>query len=367
MLKDAQEILTVLNNNNCEAYIVGGFVRDFLLKRPPKDVDITTSATLDDLKRFFPSADFRYGNYNVAIIKRGELEFFITSYRKEGKYIKARKPKKVKAIKDLKKDLLRRDFTINSLVMDKDGNIYDMLGAKEDLERKIIRTIGNPKKKFRQDALRMLRAIRFATTLDFEIEKRTKKAIVNKGKLIKKISFERKKGELDKIFQQRRGIDLLIETNLYKYLPGFKLEILKNIKQTSYPIGVWAQLNISDEEYKKWTLTNQEIKIIKMINNLVKRTTITEYEMYLNGLDVSIIAGEILGFDPIEINDKYNSLPIHSRKDINITPEKIMQLVERGPGEWIDKLYKDIEFDIIYTNVRNDEEALSEYVINYYK
>jgi tRNA nucleotidyltransferase/poly(A) polymerase len=155
-------------------------------------------------------SDVKYGSVKV-IYKN--YKFDVTTFRKDIKYEDNRKPIKIKYINDLKKDLLRRDFTINTICIDKDENIIDMLGAKSDLDNKIIRTVGNPRYRLMEDSLRILRAIRFASILDFDIDKKTRNYIIKYGYLLRKLSSSRKKEELSKIFSsvnKERARELII-------------------------------------------------------------------------------------------------------------------------------------------------------------
>ena len=163
MLEKALEVLKKLNENGYEAYIVGGFVRDTLLNRKTNDIDICTSATPKEILEIFDNvmvSDMQYGS--VVVAYKG-YNFDITTFRKEIKYEGNRKPVKIKYIKNIKKDLLRRDFTINTLCMNSSGEIIDKLNISNDLENKKLKTVGNPKYRIKEDSLRILRCIRFAT------------------------------------------------------------------------------------------------------------------------------------------------------------------------------------------------------------
>ena len=174
MEEKALEILKIFNENNYEAYVVGGYVRDYVLNRKTNDIDICTSATPKEILEIFDNvmiSDMKYGS--VVISYKG-YNFDVTTFRKEIKYEGNRKPVKIKYIKDLKKDLLRRDFTVNTLCMNSRGEVIDILNIKNDLDNKILRTVGNPRYRIKEDSLRILRCVRFATILDFKIEDKTK-------------------------------------------------------------------------------------------------------------------------------------------------------------------------------------------------
>jgi len=214
-------VIEKLNQNNFDAYLVGGSVRDFLLNKEPKDWDITTNAEPEEIIKVFDKTIYEntFGTVGV-FTKEGIVE--ITTYRTESDYYDARHPKTVKWAKTLSEDLKRRDFTINAMAYSvPTGTLIDKFHGEQDLKDKIIRTVGNPEERFSEDALRMIRAIRFATVLDFEIEKGTFDVITNNPEWITKISNERIRDELIKIIMSERaasGIELLRIAGLLKYI-----------------------------------------------------------------------------------------------------------------------------------------------------
>lgn len=206
MPKDVLFILEKLNEEGFDAYIVGGCVRDKLLGFEPHDYDITTSAKPDEIKKVFK--DFKtiligeeFGTVGVLINK---ILYEVTTFRIDGKYLNYRKPENVTFSKNLTEDLKRRDFTINAMAMDLKGELYDPFGGKKDLDDKILRPVGNPVERIREDAIRILRAIRFAGRLDFYIEDELFDAIAFERKLLKKISPERIFDEFSKMITSDR-------------------------------------------------------------------------------------------------------------------------------------------------------------------
>jgi tRNA nucleotidyltransferase/poly(A) polymerase len=198
--KEVKSILNKLKNAGYQAYIVGGCVRDFLLGVEPKDWDITTSARPEEIQKVFPDS-FYENNFLTVTVRTGNekiSEIEITTFRLEAKYSDKRHPDQVKFAKTLQEDLSRRDFTVNAIAFTgvainkkQKLEIIDPFGGQEDLERKVIKTVGNPDERFDEDALRMLRAVRFATTLDFTIEDKTAKAIKKNSVWLSAISKER--------------------------------------------------------------------------------------------------------------------------------------------------------------------------------
>lgn len=198
--KQVLYILDRLNKFDYEAFIVGGCVRDILLKKTPKDFDITTNATPDKVKFIFKEyKQIDIGKkYGTIVVIIDNISYEITTYRTELDYIDNRFPK-VDFSKSLYDDVSRRDFTVNSILCDKDFNIVDVYNGVEDLDKKIIRCIRNPDERFNEDALRILRGIRFSAQLNFNIDKETEISMFKNKHLIKNISRERIQQEFNKI------------------------------------------------------------------------------------------------------------------------------------------------------------------------
>jgi len=197
--KDVENIIETLEKNGFEAYAVGGCVRDSILGRTPNDWDITTSATPLQTKALFKhtfDTGIKHGTISVLLNK--EI-YEVTTYRIDGEYEDGRHPKEVTFTSDLEEDLLRRDFTINAMAYNPKRGLVDLYGGKEDLENHIIRCVGNPYERFSEDALRIMRAVRFAAQLDYHIEEGTQEAIRDLCHTLSKISAERIQTELVKL------------------------------------------------------------------------------------------------------------------------------------------------------------------------
>ena len=360
MLDKALKVLQILEDNGHESYIVGGYVRDKLLGIESNDIDICTSATPKEIKDIFKaSSSPNYGSVNILY---KNTNFDITTFRQETKYLNNRIPIKLKYIKNVKKDLLRRDFTINTLCIDSKGEYLDMLNIKEDLDNRIIKTVGNPKYKLREDALRILRAIRFATILDFSIEDKTKHYISIHAPLLKRISFERKRQELDKIFSNtnnKKGIELLIELKVYKAL---SLDNLKKIRSCPDLIGIWTQLNVDDI----YPFSKNEKEQMEKIRELLKKDIHDDYNIYKYGLYISTVTYQIKNEDITRLNDTYKKLPIHNIKEVDIKPGEIPIILNKEPGSYIKEIMENIEKSIIYKQINNTYEDIKEYIIKKY-
>lgn len=195
---DVKEIISKLNNEGFEAYAVGGCVRDSILGRIPNDWDITTSANPMEVKRIFKRTVDTGLKHGTVTVLMGSEGYEVTTYRIDGEYEDGRHPKEVAFTSNLKEDLLRRDFTINAMAYNDTDGLVDIFGGMEDIERKVIRCVGNPVERFTEDALRLFRAIRFAAQLGYDIEPETYKAIGELAPTLSKISAERIQTELTK-------------------------------------------------------------------------------------------------------------------------------------------------------------------------
>ena len=231
-------IIQTLQEHGYEAYAVGGCVRDSLLGREPGDWDITTSASPDETKKLFArtvDTGIEHGTVTVLLGKEG---FEVTTYRIDGKYEDSRHPTEVIFTRNLREDLLRRDFTINAMAYNDTEGIVDIFGGMDDLKRKIIRCVGNARERFGEDALRIMRGVRFAAQLGFSLEKETKEAMTELAPTLEKISAER------------------IQTELVKLLVSDSPELIRE----AYHLGITAVIL---PEFDEMMRTGQETKYHK--------------------------------------------------------------------------------------------------------
>lgn len=206
------KLAKVFKNKGFNLYLVGGTVRDFLLKLDLNDMDLVTDATPTQMLPFLVGADDTFKQYGSLKYNFEGVKFDITTLRVEGKYDDSRHPSKVKYVTDLKKDYVRRDFTINSMYLDSYFILYDYCHGQEDLKNKLIRFIGNPKKRIKEDPLRIIRAIRFALMYGFSFEEKTEKAMKDYSGLLAKINKDKIRQEVSKI----KGVDKDFKEKLFK-------------------------------------------------------------------------------------------------------------------------------------------------------
>lgn len=193
-----RQIIEQIQKHGFEAYAVGGCVRDSLLGRTPDDWDITTSAKPQEVKAIFPRTIDTGIEHGTVTVMMGKEGFEVTTYRIDGAYLDGRHPESVEFSSNLVEDLKRRDFTINAMAYNEQQGLVDVFEGIEDMQRKVIRCVGNPKERFGEDALRMMRAIRFSAQLGFEIEEETYRAVEELAPTLEKVSMERIQVELVK-------------------------------------------------------------------------------------------------------------------------------------------------------------------------
>jgi len=331
--KEVKFVIDKLKKKGFEAYIVGGCVRDFLRGVGPQDWDVATNAKPTEIGKIFPRsyADNKFGTVTVLIgsedPKLKEIE--ITPYRIESKYTDKRHPDEVKWAKTIKEDLARRDFTVNAIAINLQLTTYnlqliDPFNGQQDLKNKIIRAVGNPEDRFNEDALRMMRAVRFAATLEekavpgrWQIEESTGQAIKKNAKLLQVISKERIRDELMKIIMADRaaeGIDLLRELGLLKYIIP-ELEEGYGVSQNKHHIYEIYDHNLRCLDYAAKKKYNKFVRLAALFHDLAKpRTKRGE------GPDSTFYGHEILG---AKMTCQVLNRLKFSKKDI----EKIAKLV----------------------------------------
>ncbi len=280
--KEVKQIIASLNKAGFEAYIVGGCVRDFLLNKEPKDWDVTTNAKPEEIQRVFPDS-FYENNFLTVTARTGSkkpelAEVEITTYRFEAKYSDKRHPDEVKYAKTLEEDLARRDFTINAMAIELKAQkkiVIDPFSGQKDLKAQVIKTVGNPEERFNEDALRMLRAARFAATLGFEIEKKTAQAIKKNSIWLEAISKERVRDEFLKIIMADKaadGIELLRELGLLKYIVP---ELLENygVSQNKHHIYDCYQHALKSLEFSAQKKFNIYVRLAALFHDIGKPKT----------------------------------------------------------------------------------------------
>nr|WP_258430193.1 CCA tRNA nucleotidyltransferase [Lentilactobacillus kisonensis] len=380
--KEALPILQRIEKAGYEAYFVGGSVRDTLWHRPIHDVDIATSAYPSEVKELFKrTVDTGIEHGTVMILDHG-TGYEVTTFRTESGYQDYRRPDKVKFVRSLKEDLKRRDFTINALAMSESGQITDLFGGLADMKAKIIRAVGDPDERFNEDALRMMRAIRFASQLDFQIEAKTLVGIKRHSHLLEKIAVERTHTEFVKMMTGRdaeNGLDLMVATDLYQHMPGLtsRQSQLQRMIQSHFKlineVQVWSLLafyfNFSSQEIsqflKSWKTANKIIDDVILTTELLFRMTadqVANWDLYRAGRQNVTNAVAILNtISPASFSaylTDYQKLPITDKKQLKITGGQLIKAGILKPSPELGKVLNYLEKAVVQATVRNDEQAL---------
>ena len=382
----AMPVLRTLEDAGFEAYFVGGSVRDVLLHRHVHDVDITTSAYPEEVKELFDkSIDTGIKHGTVTVLYGGE-SYEITTFRTESGYQDFRRPDHVTFVQNLDEDLKRRDFTINALAMDMHGDIVDLFNGIEDLKNHIIRAVGNPEKRFHEDALRMMRAVRFMSQLEFKLEEKTEQAIKDNHELLKKISVERIREEFVKMGLgpfSRQAFQIFLDTQLSEDVPDFagKKNLLQVYPQLKFSptveTSLWAViiilLKVPNENIGKFmrdwknsnAMTEKVEQIIKMFDVIADHVP-TDYELFEAGEDIiinTIDVADILG-QPVSseaLVDRYLALPIKTPSELAVDGRF---LIKRGmrPGAQLGRTLNQIRKKVVACEIENSEEAIEQYL-----
>ncbi len=236
--RGAEHVLSVLEKAGFEAYIVGGAVRDLLMGKAPSDYDIATDAAPREVKALFPHTIDTGIKHGTVTVVENKIGYEVTTYRTESGYRDMRRPDSVKYVDTLEEDLKRRDFTINAMAYNPKHGLVDIFGGVHDMESKIVRCVGNAEDRFKEDALRMIRAVRFSACLGFELEESAVRAVRKCAVLIKNVSAERILGELNKILlcDYPARIGLLYETGLMRYIIPELCDCFGTLQNNKYHI-----------------------------------------------------------------------------------------------------------------------------------
>ncbi|CAM2797262.1 CCA tRNA nucleotidyltransferase [Paenibacillus sediminis] len=410
MVQQAELVLRTLMNAGYEAYWVGGCVRDELMGRPIHDMDITTSAHPEEVVSLFERTvptGIKHGTVTVLL---DGYSFEVTTFRTESVYEQHRRPSSVSFVQDITEDLKRRDFTMNAIALSLDGRWVDPFGGMEDIERGIIRCVGDADERFKEDALRMLRGVRFASVFHFNLAKSTWRAIIQHREFMNDIAMERIRVEMEKMMagpHPLRGLELLGRSRLLD-LPKIGLSSA-NIDQSKVtmldqlpadkPSIRWAMLLFaaglkSDEALsllKRWTFSNVKAKeisdILRMSEHIyTELPTLIEKpnKIALDELRLLWIR-QLLTYDEGTIHNwlvfertkssehdpfmklildqalEWNEhVTVKHVKDLAVTGKEVLQELSIPAGPWLGNLLQQLLFDVAAGQVPNDKQQLLE-------
>lgn len=328
--ENVEFILNKLYKNGYEGYIVGGCVRDYLMGATPHDYDITTSALPEEIKKIFPhtvDTGIQHGTVTVIIDRVG---YELTTYRIDGEYKDNRHPEEVIFTDKLSGDLSRRDFTINAIAYNPIKGYVDLFNGREDIKNKIIRGVGIPAKRFQEDALRMMRAVRFSAQLDFSIEENTLIALKENAPLIKNISIERTREEFFKLIlsDHNERLDILLNSGMTEYF-------LPEILNKSFDYGKINTLSRDITLRLAYIFYGIDFSIV---NKIMKR-------LKTDNRSLSIVT-TLVKYSDYNITDPYSM-----RKLINLTQGHTPVLIELMGALRNSSMEKETE---MYNKVKND-------------
>lgn len=387
VFKPAEPILTRLIEAGYHAYIVGGSVRDYLLNTPINDIDIATSAKPEQVMALFSQVIPVGIEHGTVIVRDHHTSFEVTTLREETTYSDRRHPDAVHFVADVVKDLARRDFTMNAIALTQSGEVIDPFGGQSDIRNKQIQAVGNAERRFNEDPLRMLRAIRFSSQLGFTIEDQTKRALITSLPLISDVSIERIQVELEKFFQGNyltEALTLPETKQLLLHLPFFNetTAIIADLIKAPTPfyrlIDVFVYMSFTHEDvilasiYKSYRLSNVQKREGLLLLAALKRyqqkesLSLIVYHLpsHLYERFSDLVAR--LGLDSLSLvalKQANQALPIHSKQDMALTGNDLIQLFpERKRGKWIGEILDQLETNIITGKLPNQREQLKEWV-----
>jgi len=295
---EVKDIISALQKKGYSAYAVGGAVRDIIMGYEPKDWDIATLAKPDEIIKIFPDNVYENQFGTVGIKTRSEDKRVavveVTTFREDGLYSDYRRPDEVKFADNIQSDLSRRDFTVNAMAVSIDGEIIDLFGGQEDIKNKIIKTVGKPEARFREDALRLMRAVRFAAELRFDIEPETFRAIIASADLLSKIATERIKDEFTKIIASQDsgpawGIVQMEKMGLLKHVMPELLEGIGVTQNKHHIYTVWEH-NLRALDYAAKDGASLEVRLAALLHDVGKPKSKSG-----EGADSTFHAHEIIG------------------------------------------------------------------------
>ncbi|MCE5089705.1 CCA tRNA nucleotidyltransferase [Staphylococcus devriesei] len=390
LFEKAQPILETIEDNEFKAYFVGGSVRDYLMDRAIHDIDITTSATPDEVEEMFDKTipiGKEHGTINVVY---NNENYEVTTFRAEAEYLDHRRPSEVYFVRDLKEDLQRRDFTINAIAMDRYYKVYDYFDGQRDINQQRIRTVGNAQERFSEDALRIIRGLRFQAQLGFSLDEATYSAMQDQIADIEHLSIERIIVEFKKLIKGKnvsQSYRNSLNLSLFDYVPFFK-EIDMSETTITMPISfeIWLAILMAKSQSELslaiLKLSNKEKSMIQLYKKIILelpnvnskdafRIFVYDYgeqnilEIFsiqslltLNNLAIS----SPLIVNAKSINEVAQQLPIHERKEMNINGGDLLNYFHKKSGPWLKEVLREIECAIITNKVQNVKKEILEWV-----
>lgn len=378
----AQKVIRMLEESGFEAYMVGGAVRDLLLNRPIRDIDICTSATVEQIKSLFPKHADIGGEHGTLLVHQEEDSFEVSQFKGD--------PASKSQERSIMTDLKYRDFSCNAIAMRGNGEIIDPFHGQQAIKEKKIQLVNNDPARFIDDPLRILRGIRLALELGFEIDEKTEKWMKEHAEHIQRPAKERIAQEFEKLFARpvsKRQLEFLLNNKVVKELDGLfperqqLLEGLSKLPSSFYMEGIqnfWVTASYSTnltETKNVLKMYKQSRKIIKYSVKVVEHVLLYKTEgdfnnvhLYCLGKDgiegACILLSLLLGKEmPILQYDKrYQELPIHHVKELAITGSDLITWFPQQSGKWIGEMLNKIEKQVVLKKLNNDKEEIYDWI-----
>ncbi|MCK9470560.1 MAG: hypothetical protein WC006_04945 [Bacilli bacterium] len=376
-LDKGKEVLKILINNGCEAYMIGEAVYSLIRGSNFSKIDITTNATPDMVKGIFANAlveDEREGAVKLTYMG---YTFIISTFRLEEKFKDNRKPLRLHYSKNLKDELAACDFTINAIAMSYGGKLTDAYKGYEDIKRKRVRTIGSPRVRFYEDPLRMLIAIRLVSELGFKIERKTSSAIKSRAKLLKNIEPNKMEEELRRILNGKyfkRAIAYLVDLNVYKYIVGLRKglkHLSNNYKRISNDSILACSYVLNKQFSTTWNSLSDDPERLRRVVELALKNPRSKYDPYLlltYGLEVCLDSNYVnymlkkSSLKAKKIRRQYENLPIKSVADLQFTKNDYARLSTKAQ-QYFDVIYKDVVTKVLNKELENNFTDIKQYII----
>lgn len=364
----AKQIIRKINAHGGEAYIVGGAVRDYVRGTLPDDIDIATSLFPEEVMNLFPKSVPTGIEHGTVTVILDHHPFEVTTFRSEGTYSDSRRPDHVSLGVSLEEDMLRRDFTMNAMAFH-DGNVVDLFGGRLDLEQQIIRTVGSPYERFNEDALRIMRAFRFMSQLDFTLDDDVRTAMRALGHKLRDIAMERIAIEFEKLMTgpaYRRALTDLVELGIHQYLPDMTTELVRRVvadKRTPVnPVGGWALFvyHAGDVSWlTPWKRSKASMREAGVLAKLIETglDTFTVYETNQATLETYL---RMTGSDESS-TDLKQMLPIQSRRELQFDGHDALQIGAKGAQ--IKYVLAHLERRVVLEELSNEKQMLREEAI----
>ena len=402
MFDAAKKIMADMQRLGFEAYIVGGAVRDFLLGIPVHDIDLCTDARPEQVMAVFPRVKPTGVNYGtVTVITDDGLLFEVTTYRTEGKYSDGRRPDSVQFTPSLKEDLSRRDFTVNAMAMDQGENIIDPFGGRTDLVNGQLRAVGDPKVRFEEDGLRILRGNRLMCQLNFRIEEKTEEAMRMSRHRLQNLAIERVANEIKKMMETTfasLGWNTLNKLNLLTGIPVIASYLPSKWKASDLEVAIdfgdiedstvkWALLlfmwglssGTASLFLKEMTFSRKESEPIVTLlalneklgglpeskNDKIRLLLDQGFDRVNQLIELATIVtnkhGQTISEQKRDVEQVYKEMPILSLKDLQVTGNELLDYINKAPGRWVSELLQKLMYAVAEQRCPNDIDSLLKY------